>query len=201
MTQTTHLTHKDPVLKERKSRSQKFLRLLKATLDPRAWGHLLKLVNFFNYSHVTALRNMTMGTDLSICPTAVFHNAHNITLGNRVEIGTNNIFMGGPGQGKIIIGDDVLFAPNVLLTVTNYRFDQGGPVTAQELKEADIVIGRDVWLGAGVVVLAGTTIGDGAIIGAGVVLRGDVPAWAVIVGAEPQLIRQRKPYDMDKPAP
>jgi len=75
-----------------------------------------------------------------------------------------------------------LMAPNVMLTATAYRFNQGSPVTKQPLKEADVIIGRDVWLGYGAVVLAGTTIGDGAIIGANAVVRGTVPENAIMSG-------------------
>ena len=45
-----------------------------------------------------------------------------------------------------------------------------------------IVIGDDVWIGAGAIVLPGVTIGEGAIIGAGAVVTKDVPAGETYVG-------------------
>ena len=40
--------------------------------------------------------------------------------------------------------------------------------------KGDIIIGRNVWIGANTVILRGTTIGDNAVIAAGSVLKGDV---------------------------
>ncbi|MET0292557.1 MAG: DapH/DapD/GlmU-related protein, partial [Steroidobacteraceae bacterium] len=45
-----------------------------------------------------------------------------------------------------------------------------------------IVIGRNVWIGAGALVLPGVTIGDDALIGAGSVVTRDVPAGTTVVG-------------------
>ena len=40
--------------------------------------------------------------------------------------------------------------------------------------KGDIIIGKNVWIGANTVILRGTTIGDNAVIAAGSVLKGDV---------------------------
>jgi acetyltransferase-like isoleucine patch superfamily enzyme len=63
----------------------------------------------------------------------------------------------------------------------------------QERKEADIVIGDDVWLGANSVVTAGTRIANGVIVAAGAVVTKDVTEENVIVGGIPaRVIGQRR---------
>ncbi len=49
-------------------------------------------------------------------------------------------------------------------------------------KNLPVVIGNNVWLGAGVIILPGVTIGDNTIIGAGSVVTKDIPAGVVAVG-------------------
>ena len=98
----------------------------------------------------------------------------------------------GPEAGRIVIGDNVLFGPEVMVTAAGYRFNDGHPVTDQAMDEADIVIGDDVWLGTRVIVLPGVTIGSGAIIGAGAVVTADIPAMAIAVGTPAKIVGTRQ---------
>lgn len=181
-----------PVHKDRKSRMGRLLRMIGGVLDPRAYLHALRLVNYYNYSHVVPRRRLTLGTDPRISPNAVFSNPDNIAIGARVNLGARCHIWAGPGRGRITIGDDVLFGPEVMVTAAGYRFDDGSPVTEQAMDEADIHIGNDVWLGTRVIVLPGVTIGDGAIIGAGALVRGDIPAHAIAVGIPARVVGQRR---------
>lgn len=180
------------VKKNAKSKAARALRLLLSTIDPRAWAHLFKLVNYYNYSHVTPMRALTKGPGCAISPNLVLDNAERITLGARVSVGARCIFWAGHKDAKITIGDDCLFAPEVMLTAASYRYNDGQPVTQQLMDEADITIGRDVWLGTRVLVLPGVTIGDGAIIAAGAVVRSDIPAMAIAAGAPARVVSTRR---------
>lgn len=180
-----------PVHKSDKTLIQRLLRLLGASFDPRAWAHGLKVLNYYNYTHVQELRKAQLGSDLRISPTVSLSNAQNIVIGDRARIGAGTSLWAGPGEGRIVIGPDALFAPNVMLTAASYRFNDGHPVTEQPMKEADIVLGRDVWIGYGAVLLPGTTVGDGAIIGANTLVRGAVPENAIMAGNPAQQIGTR----------
>lgn len=182
----------DRVYKAKTTRLQRLFRLIFSVLDPRALAHAFKLVGYYNATHVTELRKAAKGRGLRISPTASFANGQNIVLGDRVRIGAHTSLWAGPGTGRIILGEDALLAPGIMITAANYRFNDGGPVTDQAMDEADIVIGRDVWIGYGAVILPGVTIGDGAIVGAGTVVRKDVPAGAIAVGNPMRVVGQRR---------
>lgn len=181
-----------PAHKERLTKPQKLLRLLGGVLDPRAWAHLLKIVNYYNYTHVQPLRKLTRGPGVNISPTAAFSNPERIEIGARVNIGAGCVIWAGPSSGRIRIGDDALFGPEVMLTAASYRYEDGHPVTQQAMDEADIEIGRDVWIGTRAVILPGARIGDGAIIGAHAVVRGEVPAMGIAVGSPARVVSSRK---------
>jgi acetyltransferase-like isoleucine patch superfamily enzyme len=67
-------------------------------------------------------------------------------------------------------------------------------MTFQERKEASIVIGDDVWLGAHSVITAGTNIANGVIVAAGAVVTRSITQEGVIVGGIPaKIIGERPP--------
>lgn len=182
----------DATKKKSLSKPRRALRLLGGLLDPRAWAHVVKIVNYYNYSHVQPMRELTFGPGASISPNAVFSNASRITIGRNARIGARCHLWAGHKSGRITIGDDVLFGPEVMLTAATYRFNDGHPVTDQVMDEADIEIGNDVWLGTRAIVLPGAKIGNGAIIAAGALVRGEVPAMAIAAGQPARVVGTRK---------
>lgn len=174
------------------SGGQRALRFLAGILDPRAWLHLLKLVNYYNYAHLRPRREMAVGEGCQISPTATFAYGSRIALGARVVIGENTRLWAGPEQARILIGEDTIIGPNVLLSAANYRFGEGQPIHRQAMRAADIEIGEDVWIGGGAIILAGCRIGRGAVIGAGSVVTRDVAPFAIVAGAGLRQIGQRR---------
>lgn len=160
--------------------------------DPRLLAHLLKVARFHAYGHVEPRRRLTAGPGLRMSPTASLRNGERITLGRDVHVGERCYLWAGDTTGRILIGDDVLLAPEVFLTASNYGTAAGRLVREQPKREADVVIGDDVWLGARVVVLPGVTVGDGAIVGAGSVVTKDVPANAIAVGVPARVVAWRE---------
>jgi len=128
-----------------------------------------------------------------------------------VQIGANTY--GNPtivttDSNKVIIGKFCSIADNVTIAGDNHSYRQianypliwwfekvkGAPSEKvreifESKKESPIVIGNDVWIGAGAIILPEVKIGDGAIIGAGAVVTHDVPAYAIVVGVPAKILR------------
>lgn len=126
-----------------------------------------------------------------LSPNVSFRNGERVEIGARSHIGEHCSLWAGDSHGRIVIGEDALFGPRVYITASNYRYDLGAPVWRQPRAEADVIIGRDVWLGARVIVLPGVTVGDGAIVAAGSVVTRDLPPGAVAVGVPARVVKMR----------
>lgn len=86
-------------------------------------------------------------------------------------------------DGRIYIGDNVMFGPNVSLMATSHPLIpeeriamkyKDGHVSMSEYAE-EIHIGNNVWIACNVVVCCGVHIGNNAVIGAGSVVIKDIP--------------------------
>jgi acetyltransferase-like isoleucine patch superfamily enzyme len=127
-------------------------------------------------------RLLTCGDGVRLSPVASFANAERITIGARTRIGDHVCLWGGDREGRVLIGSDCLLGPGTFVTASDYSLDPGATIKSQPTRERDIVIGDDVWIGAGSIITAGVTIGDGAVLGAGSVVRKSVPAGAIVAG-------------------
>jgi acetyltransferase-like isoleucine patch superfamily enzyme len=67
------------------------------------------------------------------------------------------------------------------------RRNRNEPITQDEAVE--VIIGNNVWIGAGAIILKGVTIGDDAVVGAMAVVTGDVPARAVLAGNPARVVK------------
>jgi acetyltransferase-like isoleucine patch superfamily enzyme len=66
------------------------------------------------------------------------------------------------------------------------------PIKDQGIVKSPVRIGPDCWVGVKVTVLRGTRVGRGSVLGANAVVRGDVPAFSVAVGAPARVVRDRR---------
>lgn len=117
-----------------------------------------------------------VGDDFNLNPPFYTDFGRNIRVGKRVFINFGCTFM---DRGGITIGDDAFIAPHVQLITENHGIS---PDRRRYLTSQPIVIGNNVWIGAGAIVLPGVTIGDNAVVGAGSVVTKNVEANTVVAG-------------------
>lgn len=130
------------------------------------------------------------GDKVIIFPNVYFFNLQNISFGTNVSIHEMCYL---EGYGGITIGNDVAIAHACSMLTTDHAIDNvSTTVKNAEAICGEIVIGDDVWLGAGVKVLKGVSVNDHSVIGAGAVVTSDMPEWSVSVGMPAKVIRYRK---------
>lgn len=125
--------------------------------------------------------------------------------GVNIEIGDNffsNFNLTILDVGRVKIGSNVLFGPNVSLYTAGHPVHPLSRASGYEYG-IDIAIGDNVWLGGSVTVLPGVTIGNGAVIGAGSVVTHDIPDNVIACGNPCRVIREiaeddRKYYFKDR---
>ena len=128
-----------------------------------------------------------VGNQLWITPPFHVDYGCNIYFGNNCEVNMNCTFL---DDNKIIIGDNVLIAPNVQIYTayhpTHYldRFtiSENETFSFCKTQTAPVIIGKNVWIGGGTIILPGVTIGDNTVIGAGSVVTKDIPADTIAYG-------------------
>lgn len=118
------------------------------------------------------------------------------TYGGTIEIGDSvsiNPYCMFYGNGNLRIGRNVLIATHTTIVASNHNFgDTTELITNQGMTCKGIVIGDNVWIGAGVTILDGSVIGEGVVIGAGAVVSGIVEAYSVVAGIPAKTIRRLK---------
>lgn len=83
---------------------------------------------------------------------------------------------------RIEIGRDCMIGPFCYITDHDHGHETGRPIGEQPLRSAPVVIGNNVWLGAGVIILKGVTVGDNAVIAAGAVVTKNVDVGVTVAG-------------------
>jgi acetyltransferase-like isoleucine patch superfamily enzyme len=145
-----------------------------------------------------------------------------IVLGERVRLsGKSSFGFGRPigvmpelviGDGTFVghgcgfsVGRSVRIGKHCLLAGGVHVFDMDGhPLDAAERRAgkptpadaiAPVVIGDDVWVGAGAYILKGVTVGDRAIVAAKAVVTKDVPSDCVVAGNPARVVKELAPQE------
>lgn len=109
-----------------------------------------------------------------------FHCAYgfNIHLGDAVYLNAGCVIL---DSAPVTIGSGTMIGPGAQLICAEHHRDRTQRRAGIEIARP-VVLGEDVWIGAGAIVMPGVTVGDGAIVGAGAVVTRDVPAGSRVAG-------------------
>lgn len=113
-----------------------------------------------------------------------------IVLGDDVDLAKNVLIT---SSGGVNIGDRVLVGYGSKILTTNHIIpeDINIPIiySGHEMKE--VTIEDDVWICANVIITAGVKIGRGSVIAAGAVVTKDVEPYTIVGGVPARLIKRR----------
>ncbi len=120
----------------------------------------------------------------SLCVVCTWHG--NVILKDGASIGIGSIVM-----GPVLIGENSACSQNCFISGQSHLYeDVSKNFLRQGVKTEQVVIGKNVWIGANSVVLPGAKIGDNSVIGAGSTIIEDVPAYSVVAGNPAKIIKQ-----------
>ena len=134
--------------------------------------------------------HVSIGEGTNVYPNVTLWGQGKIIIGKCVEVGIGSTIY---ASRSIKIGNNSLIAANCYIIDSNHGIEKGKLIREQKKTvKGPVIIGEDVWLGAGVKVLSGVHIGNGAVIGAGAVVNSDIPENSIAVGVPAKVIGYRK---------
>jgi acetyltransferase-like isoleucine patch superfamily enzyme len=198
----------DNAIRQSRKRGLIFLLLRKARslwvrLVLRARSFRVRVIAVFFQDGIRIASDVQFGQEVFLISTdggsilieegvAIGRNTKLVVQGGCIHIG-RDVFVGDgvviTSMQQVRIGAGSQIAEYVVIRDQDHRIGSG-PVRASGFTCAPIHIGRDSWIGAKVTVLKGSSIGEGSVIGAHSLVRGDIPAHCVAVGAPARVIRQ-----------
>lgn len=114
-----------------------------------------------------------------------------VIIGNETRIGMGNVVI-----GPVTIGNNVIFAQNIVVSGLNHSYENlSSPISKQKVTTARITVEDECWIGANAVLTAGVKVGKHSVIAAGAVVTKDIPPYSVAVGNPARVIKK---YDFDK---
>lgn len=142
-----------------------------------------------------AIKDILGKTGEDILVTQPFHCDYgtNIEVGDKFFANYNLTIL---DVGKVVIGKNVLIAPNVSIYTAGHPIHPEARNSGYEYG-IPITIGDNVWIGGNTVILPGVTIGNNVSIGAGSVVTKDIPDNVIAAGNPCRVIREVKEEDKD----
>jgi acetyltransferase-like isoleucine patch superfamily enzyme len=114
-----------------------------------------------------------------------------LRIGRGTTIGQyNNLRSEGD---ELRIGSRCLISQFVSLIATGHEYTDRSRLIAEQgvPTVGGLVIGDDVWIGAGAALMPGIRVGDGAVVAASSVVTHDVAAYAIVAGVPARQLGER----------
>ena len=154
--------------------------------------------------------SISLWARLDVIPRATHHERHRLSLGKYALIESlcvictwhgdviledgAGIGIGSIVMGPVLIGEGSACSQNCFISGQSHHYqDVSKNFLRQGVETEQVVIGKNVWIGANSVILPGVTIGDNSVIGAGSTIIGNVPSYSVVAGNPAKIIRQYDP--------
>ena len=133
----------------------------------------------------------SVGRNLIVMAGTRFRSIENLVLGNDVQIGYDNFIQ---AYGGVTIGDNVMTAPGVKIWSVNHNFEDKNVLIAnQGVKEAEVIIGNDVWISSNAFILPGVVLPDGVVVSAGSVVGIKAySSYSILAGNPARVIGSRR---------
>lgn len=132
------------------------------------------------------------GRNINVETGAFFGTGEGISIGDNSGIGKNAYISNIGGGGELVIGDNVMMGPDVvILTKEHNHNDISIPMNLQGSYSSRVVIEDDVWIGIRVIILPGITISKGSIVGAGAVVTKNIPEYSIVGGVPARILKSR----------
>jgi maltose O-acetyltransferase len=146
------------------------------------------LMRFRGFLYGLAMKKC--GRNFQIAHSAIINGLDLCCFGHDVYIANScNIIL----NGELMIGDEVIFGPGVLVSTGNHRFD-GKSYRFVESEMSAVSIGRGSWIGGNSTLLGGATVPERSVIGAGSVVtqKSCQSIEGIYVGIPAKLIKQNQ---------
>lgn len=173
-----------------------------------------KKVIFGKHINLTNPNKIIIGDNCIIgdyCELDAKYESGKIIIGNNVTIGRNTFIR--TRDGRIKIGDDSVIGANCILvsrdavltiernhlmaaycyvsTSSHEYINKNIPINQQNIWSKDILIQKDVWIGARTTVLGGSVIKKGGVVGACSLVNHKIEEYCVVAGIPAKKIKSR----------
>jgi maltose O-acetyltransferase len=166
---------RDPALADDHARAQLLLERFNSTRHPEH-SHRRKLLEelFGEY-----------GAEAEVKPPLRCDYGWPVKIGRGAFINTGCVLL---DAGAITIGAISQIGPGVQILTASHPVD---PALRREGLEfaRPVILGENVWVGAGAIICPGVTVGPDSVVGAGAVVTRDVPAGTFVLGVPARIRR------------